>query len=128
LRCRDTRLIAALPRRCSTWKFTKTEISIRKFQRKVHGLHHESSNLFVTPGGSIALRIYGDEQKEEASWLAACLLLPRDALFYIRRRGLTDEEACAEYGITEATLRFRCRVRGNVQLRRTQRFKQLPQR
>jgi len=91
-------------------------------------LHHESSNLFATPGGSIALRIYGNEQKEEASWLAACLLLPRDALFYIRRRGLTDEEACAEYGITEATLRFRCGAGGDVQLRRTQRFTQLRKR
>jgi Zn-dependent peptidase ImmA (M78 family) len=85
-------------------------------------LHHESSDQFATPGGIIALRIYSNEEEEEACWLAACLLLPRDALFYIRRRGLTDEEACAEYGITEATLRFRCRVRGDVRLRRTKRF------
>ena len=44
-------------------------------------------------GSRIALRAHNKEQEDEASWLAGCLLLPRDALFSIRRRRLSDEEA-----------------------------------
>ncbi len=85
-------------------------------------LGHEPSMMFMTPKTGMALRTHNEEQEQEANWLSGCLLLPRDALLLIRRRSLTDEEACAEYGVSPAMLRFRLNVTGvNVQLRRARR-------
>lgn len=82
-------------------------------------LGHEPSMMFASPGSGIALRTHNKEQEEEANWLAGCLLLPRDALLSIRRRRLTDEEACREYGVSIAMLRFRLNASGvDIQLRR----------
>lgn len=88
-------------------------------------LRHKSPPRLVTPEADIAIQVYNDEQEEEAKWLAGCLLLPRDALFYTHKRGLTDEEACAAYGIDQALLRFRSRANKVMPLRRTNRFKRL---
>lgn len=69
----------------------------------------------------MARRTYNEEQEEQANWLAGCLLLPRDALVAIRRRGLSDQDACSEYGVSPAMLRFRFNVTGvDAQLRHTQ--------
>lgn len=82
-------------------------------------LAHEPSMMFVSPDSGIALRTHNKEQEEEANWLAGCLLLPRDALLSIRRRGLSDSEACREYGVSAAMLRFRLNASGvDIQLRR----------
>jgi len=82
-------------------------------------LGHEPSMMFASPGSGIALRTHNKEQEDEANWLAGCLLLPRDALFSIRRRRLINEEACREYGVSPAMLRFRLNASGvNIQLRR----------
>jgi Zn-dependent peptidase ImmA (M78 family) len=87
-------------------------------------LGHEPSMMFASPGSGIALRTHNKEQEEEANWLAGCLLLPREALLSIRRRRLTDEETCNEYGISVPMLRFRFNVSGvDVQLRRARGFK-----
>ena len=82
-------------------------------------LGHEPSMMFASPGSSIALRTHNKEQEDEAHWLAGCLLLPRDALLSIRRRRMTDDEACGEYGVSSAMLRFRLNASGvDIQLRR----------
>lgn len=82
-------------------------------------LGHEPSMMFATPGSAIVLRTHNKEQEDEANWLAGCLLLPRDALFSIRRRRLIDDEACREYGVSVAMLRFRLNVSGvNIQFQR----------
>lgn len=87
-------------------------------------LGHDPSMMFVTPSSSVALRTHNKEQEEEANWLAACLLLPRDALFSIRGRRITDEHACAEYGVSAAMLRFRFNASGvDVQLLRARRLR-----
>ena len=88
-------------------------------------LRHKCSLRFVTPGAEIAIQLYNGEQEEEAKWLAECLLLPRDALFYTQKRGLTDEEVCAAYGVDQALLRFRSKANKVMQMRRTNRFKRL---
>jgi hypothetical protein len=88
-------------------------------------LGHEPSMMFASPGSGIALRTHNKEQEDEANWLAGCLLLPRDALLSIRRRRLTDEEACQEYGVSLAMFRFRLNTSGvDIQLRRTGRWRQ----
>ena len=82
-------------------------------------LGHEPSLMFMTPKSGLAIRTHNDEQEEQANWLAGALLLPRDALLGIRRRGMSDEEACSEYGVSAAMLKFRLNVTGmDVQLRR----------
>ena len=82
-------------------------------------LGHEPSMMFASPASGIALRTHNKDQEDEASWLAGCLLLPRDALLSIRRRRLSDEEACQEYGVSPAMLRFRLNASGvDIQLRR----------
>jgi Zn-dependent peptidase ImmA (M78 family) len=82
-------------------------------------LGHEPSMMFASPGSGITLRTHNKEQEDEANWLAGCLLLPRDALLSIRRRRLADEEACQEYGVSLAMLRFRLNASGvDIQLRR----------
>ena len=87
-------------------------------------LGHEPSMMFASPGSGIALRTHNKEQEDEANWLAGCLLLPRDALFTIRRRRLSDEEACRTYGVSSAMLRFRLNASGvDIQLQRAAKWR-----
>jgi Zn-dependent peptidase ImmA (M78 family) len=82
-------------------------------------LGHEPSLMFMTPNSGIAIRTHNEEQEEEATWLAGCLLLPRDALLLIRRLNLSDDDACSRYGISSAMLRFRLNVTGvNAQMQK----------
>jgi Zn-dependent peptidase ImmA (M78 family) len=69
-------------------------------------LGHEPSMMFMSPNSGMALRTHNEEQEEEANWLAGCLLLPREALMLIRRMGKSDDDACLEYGVISAMLRF----------------------
>jgi len=90
-------------------------------------LGHEPSMMFMNSTSKMALRTYNEEQEEEANWLGGCLLLPREALIAIRRRGRSDDEACAEYGVSSAMLRFRYNVTGvETQLQRTRAYKRRP--
>ena len=87
-------------------------------------LGHEPSMMFMSSNSGMALRTYNEDQEEEANWLGSCLLLPREALVAIRRRARPDEDACAEYGVSAAMLRFRLNVTGvAAQLRHAQAYK-----
>jgi Zn-dependent peptidase ImmA (M78 family) len=80
--------------------------------------------MFMNSTSKMALRTYNEAQEEEANWLGGCLLLAREALIAIRRRGRSDDDACAEYGVSPAMLRFRYNVTGvETQLRRTHAYK-----
>ncbi len=82
---------------------------------------HEPSMMFMNSTSRMALRTYNEEQEEEANWLGGCLLLPREALMLIRRTGRSDEDACSDYGVSSAMLRFRFNVTGvDAQLRHGQ--------
>ena len=90
-------------------------------------LGHEPSMMFMNSTSKMALRTYNEEQEEEANWLGGCLLLPREALIAIRRRGRSADDACAEYGVSPAMLRFRYNVTGvETQLQRTRAYKRRP--
>jgi len=87
-------------------------------------LGHEPALMFMSPASAIALRTHNEEQEQEASWLAGCLLLPREALVLIRRTAKSDEDARSEYGVSAAMLRFRFNVTGvDAQLRRSRGYK-----
>lgn len=84
-------------------------------------LGHEPSMMFMSPSSGMALRTYDEEQEEQANWLAGCLLLPREAIVTIRRTGRSEEDACSDYCVSSAMLRFRLNVTGvESQLRHAQ--------
>lgn len=80
---------------------------------------HAPSRVDVSEDGMLLLNSYDRSQEEQASWLAGCLLLPREALVAIRRSGLSVEVVSKRYGVSPAMLRYRLDVTGvNRQLRR----------
>lgn len=87
-------------------------------------LGHEPSLMFMTPTRGVALRTHNPDQEEEANWLCGALLLPREALLWVRRRRMSDEEILAMYGISSQMLRFRLNATGvDVQLRRLNQYR-----
>ncbi len=50
--------------------------------------------------GQLALRTYDQDQEEQATWLAACLLLPRESLVHIRASGLDEAAAATQYRVS----------------------------
>ena len=75
-------------------------------------LGHQPSTVFFTVEQSMALRAYDTAAEEEASWLAAALLLPREALVQVRRQRVPDQEICGRYGVSKSMLTFRMKVTG----------------
>ena len=74
--------------------------------------HKPSRIVFLTPDSQIALRDYNQDLEEEAIWLSGCLLLPREALISIKRRGLSNSKACYKYGVSSDLLTFRTNMTG----------------
>jgi len=85
---------------------------------------HEPARIDLTEEGSLMLSTYDKKQEAEADWLAGCLLLPRDALFAIKRRGLDSGEAARLYGTSVEMLTYRINVTGiQYQFSRMRRFR-----
>jgi Zn-dependent peptidase ImmA (M78 family) len=81
---------------------------------------HEPARVDITEDGALILNTYNREQEDQANWLAGCLLLPRDALLWIKRQGLEAHEAAKQYGVSLTMLEYRLNVTGvEQQLRRT---------
>lgn len=80
---------------------------------------HKPARLDITADGLMILCSYDKQHEEEANWLAAALLLPREALLHIRKRRLTDQEAAALYGCSVQLFTFRIQTTAvDLQLRR----------
>jgi Zn-dependent peptidase ImmA (M78 family) len=75
-------------------------------------LEHEAHQIDVTPEGILLLSSYEKQQEEEADWLAATLLLPREALVAIKRRRLEESKAAKTYGVSLRMLRYRMAMTG----------------
>ena len=75
-------------------------------------LGHTPSQIILSQDRTFAIKSFDGPQEEEAGWLAGCLLLPRDALVSIHRAGLSQTEACEEYGVSEALLNWRIKTTG----------------
>jgi Zn-dependent peptidase ImmA (M78 family) len=83
-------------------------------------LAHTPARVDVSGDQLLLLSSYNRAQEEEANWLSGALLLPRDALFNIRRKQLTDQAACRLYGCSQDMLTFRFRVTAvDLQLKRS---------
>ena len=80
---------------------------------------HKPARLDITSDGLMILSTYDKQKEEEANWLAAALLLPREALMDSRLRGLSDQQAATMYGCSQKLFRFRIQTTGvDRQLRR----------
>ena len=73
---------------------------------------HTPSRVDVTEDGALILNTYDRQQEDEANWLAGSLLLPRDALMWIRKQGLDPPAAAREYGVSAQMLQYRLNVTG----------------
>ncbi len=86
-------------------------------------LRHSPARVEVSETGLLLLSDYSDEQEQEADWLAAALLLPRDGLVKMRGNQKTAEQIGAFYGVSVALCEWRLRMTGvDVQIRRSQNF------
>jgi len=83
-------------------------------------LAHTPARVDVSTDQILLLSTYNRAQEDEANWLSGALLLPRDALFNIRKKQLTNQTACRSYGCSQDMLTFRFRVTGvDLQLKRS---------
>lgn len=77
-----------------------------------HILGHESKDAGLSSDGILLLSDYDKKQEEEADWLSGCLILPRDALVTIKRKGITDDEVVLEYSVSARMLKYRKAMTG----------------
>ena len=85
-------------------------------------LGHDPNTVFLVDKSDIALREYNDSAEGEADWLAGALLLPREALVHVKRRRLSDTDACELFSVSQQMLKFRLDVTGvNRQFQRRKR-------
>jgi Zn-dependent peptidase ImmA (M78 family) len=75
-------------------------------------LGHTPTFSFLDPVKQLLVRSHDRTQEEEADWLAGAVLLPRQALLYVRGRQLGAEEICRRYGISKRLLSFRLNATG----------------
>ena len=82
-------------------------------------LSHVSARVEVSETGLLLLSDYSDEQEQEADWLAASHLLPRDGLVQLRSARHSTTEIANHYGVSEALCAWRLRMTGvDVQMGR----------
>ena len=75
-------------------------------------LDHGTHEMNISAEGVMLLSAYDKQQEEEADWLSASLLLPRDALLAIKRRGLEMHEGAKMYGVSVSMLKYRMAMTG----------------
>lgn len=73
---------------------------------------HAPSELIRVGGLPFLMREYNADQEEEASWLGACLQLPRPALWWAIKRRMTIAEMEQHFQASEELIRFRRQVTG----------------
>lgn len=56
---------------------------------------------------SFGFRIWHEDQEDEADYLCGCLLVTREAAFYIARRGIALEAAAGFYGVSRQMMGWR---------------------
>jgi hypothetical protein len=82
-------------------------------------LSHEPAKMYVTPDGLMMMSEYNPLHEAEANWFAGAILVPRDALLDVIKRGLADRAAADYYGVSAAVYRMRRNLTGvDIQLSR----------
>lgn len=75
-------------------------------------LGHKAQEMSVSGAGLMLLKDYDKEQEEQADWLSGCLLLPREALVFIKRRRIDISAAAAQFGVSQRMLTYRLAMTG----------------
>ena len=82
-------------------------------------LRHEPAKMYVTPDGLMMMSEYNAVHEEEATWFAGAILVPRDALLDVIKRGLADRDAADHFGVSVAVFQMRRNRTGvDIQLSR----------
>jgi Zn-dependent peptidase ImmA (M78 family) len=82
-------------------------------------LEHTPVRVEASGSGLLLLSDYSEEQEQEADWLAAALLLPREGLVRLRSARLSAIDIANHYGVSQALCEWRLRMTGvDVQMRR----------
>lgn len=74
-------------------------------------LDHKPARIDVSEDG-LLLNTYDINQEQEADWLAGTILLPRDALFLIKRSFKDMIKASEVFGVSTQLLEYRLNVTG----------------
>lgn len=83
-------------------------------------LKHVPARVEVSTTGLMLLSDYSDDQEDEADWLAAALLLPRECLLRARRSGHDSGRIASDFGTSTQLCDWRLRMTGiDAQLRRS---------
>ncbi|MEW6313005.1 MAG: ImmA/IrrE family metallo-endopeptidase [Pseudomonadota bacterium] len=75
-------------------------------------LEHKPARVDVSDQGYLLLHNYDRTQEDEADWLAATLLVPREALLVVFARVKTPQEAAKHFGVSTDLLEWRKRMTG----------------
>lgn len=75
-------------------------------------LGHRLADAVVSDGGHLIPSTYNQDQEDEAAWFGATLLLPRPALLWMRRRGMSDDQGASHFKVSPDLLKWRVRMTG----------------
>jgi Zn-dependent peptidase ImmA (M78 family) len=75
-------------------------------------LNHASDEAQVSREGFLFRARFDKEQEDEADWLSACLLLPREGLLRAYRRTPNPAALARRFGVSEALVNWRLRMTG----------------
>ena len=75
-------------------------------------LGHKVHDVALPVSGVMLVSGYDKKQEDEADYLSASLLLPRDALVHIKNKRAPIEHVIAEYGVSKAMLSYRMQMTG----------------
>jgi Zn-dependent peptidase ImmA (M78 family) len=96
--------------------------------RQASNISHEISHILLEHEPTTILsangeRFWNAEMEEEANWLGAALLVPRDGALQMSRVGLAITDIATNYGVSESLCRWRMTQTGILQqLARASRF------
>jgi Zn-dependent peptidase ImmA (M78 family) len=87
-------------------------------ERQINSLTHELAHLLLAHPPSSAFdalgnRLFPKLMEDEADWLAACLLVPADAIEVSLREHGSQHAAAAHFGVSIELMRWRCNSYGH---------------
>ena len=87
-------------------------------------LNHATDQAVLSDEGFLFRGSYDAAQEEEANWLAACLLVPRDGLLTACRRRADHHYLATRFGVSRDMIAWRLRMTGvSRQLKRENRLR-----
>ena len=75
-------------------------------------LGHRLASAGTSEDGHLLPSNYDQDQEAEADWLGGTLLLPRPALLWMRKQGMTAPEATEHFQVSTDMLNWRIRMTG----------------